>query len=118
MKNNSASILFLDFFNLSTKQKLMKHARSLQKDQNKKYLPILTDQIFKLEPNDTSRGMELNFRDAITDFNRKIYNQARKNKNVFSNVWFSRGYVMVRVKNGDPIKITSLNHLNSLVKKT
>ncbi|KAL7043472.1 hypothetical protein ACKWTF_001528 [Chironomus riparius] len=114
LKNKDASIMFLDFYDLATKHKVMKHVRFLQKDKDKKYIPILTEHIFKLETSDAARGIELHFRDAMTDQIRDIFNTARKEKKIFTNVWKSRGYVMVRINEGKPTKIISKNQLNSL----
>ncbi|KAL7027182.1 hypothetical protein ACKWTF_005340 [Chironomus riparius] len=116
VKNSNTSILFLDFYDLASKHKVMKHVRMSQKDKDKKYIPILTDHIFKLDHADTARGTELNFRDAMTEQTREIFNAARKDKTLITNVWLNQGYVMVRVKDKEkPIKIISLNHLNSII---
>lgn len=115
LKNKNTSILFLDFYDLSTKHKLMKHARLKQKDINKKYIPVLTDNIFKLDAANPARGLELHFRDAMTDFNRNIFNAARKEKTTFSGVWISQGYVMVRINDQKSIKVISMNHLSRLI---
>jgi hypothetical protein len=115
VKDNPHAILFLEFYNVMVKHKFMKHVRLMQKDKDKKYIPILTDHIFKLEALDPGKGIQLHFRDAITDYNREIFNAARKEKKIFSNVWISRGYVMVRISNTKPVKVTSMSSLNSLI---
>ena len=115
LKSKNSSILFLDFYNIATKHKFMKHVRLMQKDKDKKHIPVLTEHVFKLEPTNTSRGIELHFRDAMTDVNREIFNAARKHKKFFTSVWISRGYIMVRINNEKPTKINSINHLNSLL---
>jgi hypothetical protein len=92
----------------------MQHVKTLQKDKDKKYIPILTDHVFKLDQNDTARGIELHFRDAFTERSRTIFNAARKVK-IFSGVWISQGYVMVKFDDGKAIKITSINNLNTLI---
>lgn len=114
-KNKNSSILFLDFYSLASKHKFMNHVKALQKDKDKKYIPILTDHIFKLEQFDAARGLELHFRDAFTDRSREIFNEARKARKIFSGVWVSRGYVMVKINDGNPIRITSLKHLNTVM---
>lgn len=95
----------------------MKHVKQLQKDDNKKYIPILTDHVFKLETTNAARGVELNFREAMTDYTREIFNAARKEKDICTNVWISRGYVMVRIKDQKPTKIVSINHLNNIIQE-
>lgn len=117
LKQKKSAILFLDFYDLATKHRLMKHVKQLQKDDNKKYIPILTDHVFKLETTNAARGVELNFREAMTDYTREIFNAARKEKDICTNVWISRGYVMVRIKDQKPTKIVSINHLNNIIQE-
>jgi hypothetical protein len=112
----TTAILQLDFYDLSTKHKLMRHIKVNQRDANKKYIPILAEQIFNIAASDPARGIELNFREPFTEQNRNIFNLARKHKDIFANVWLSRGYIMCKQENGKPIKIYSIEHLNLIIK--
>ena len=109
------AVLYLDFYNTSDKHKLMNHVKSAQRDANNKYIPILTDQIFKLNATDIARGLELNFRGAMTDRNREIFNAARKEKKIFTSVQVNQGYVMVKINKDKPIKISSIHQLKSII---
>lgn len=111
----NTSILQLDFYDLSTKHMLMNYIRINQKDKDKKYVPILTEKIFNISASDPARGIELNFRDSFTELNRNIFNTARKHKDIFVNVWLSRGFIMVKQGNGNKTRINSIEHLNILI---
>lgn len=112
----NSAILQLDFYELSTKHILMQKVRAKQKNNDKKYQPILTEMIFDVSPNNAARGLELHFRETFTETNRNIFNTARKHKDIFVNVWLSRGFIMVRKsKEGNPIKIKSIDHLYDLI---
>ena len=114
-KEKSSAILQLDFYDLSVKDKLMKHVRNKQRDDNKKYVPIMAETIFNVESMDPGIGTELHFRESFTETNRDIYNAAKKHKDIFVGVWINRGYINVKQENGNPIKIKSLKQLNSLI---
>jgi hypothetical protein len=111
----STAILQLDFYELSTKHKLMRHIKVNQRDANKKYIPILTEQVFDIASSSPARGIELNFREPFTEQNRNIFNLARKHKDIFINVWLSRGYIMVKQENGKPIKLNSIDQLKAII---
>lgn len=112
----NSAILQLDFYELSTKHRLMKHVRANQRNNNEKYQPILAEMIFDISPSNAARGLELNFRETFTEINKNIFNTARKHKDIFANVWQSKGFIMVKkTKEGNPIKIKSIEHLNVLI---
>ena len=118
-KNKSkenTSTLQLDFGSIINKSRFMKHVKSLQKDEQKKYIPILTESIFDIQPTDPARGKELQFRDQFTEVNKQIFNQAKKHKTVFKAVWKNSGYINVKCEPElKPIRILSIDHLNKLI---
>ncbi|KAL7016248.1 hypothetical protein ACKWTF_009975 [Chironomus riparius] len=114
-KGKNSAILQLDFYDLAVKHKLMREVKCAQKDKDKKYIPILCEQIFNISPSNVARGQELNFREPFTELNRNLFNTARKHRNIFSNVWVSRGFIMVKQEQGENIKVKSMQQLNLLI---
>jgi hypothetical protein len=116
-KNKTSSNLQIDFANINTKARFMRFVKTKQKNENKKYIPILAEHIFGISDTNTARGLELSFRDQFTEVNKKIFNKARDNKNIFTAVWKSQGYIYCKSLPEDkPIRILSLEHLQLLIK--
>lgn len=111
----NSAILQLDFYDVSAKRKLMSHIKIQQRDKNQKYVPILSEMIFEMTPTDAARGQELHFREPFTEINRNIFNTARTHKDIFVNVWISRGFIIVKTKEGKTIKVKSITELNDLI---
>lgn len=111
----NSAVFQLDFFDISVKRQLMKTIKINQKDANKKYVPITSEMIFEMSDNNPARGQELHFREPLTEFNRDIFNTARKHRSTFTNVWISRGYIMVKQNDGKVTKINSIDELNKLI---
>lgn len=115
-KKNSTSTLYLDFANESLKMQFMRMIKSCQRDINKKYIPITCDNIFELATNSKSRGVEIQFRSAMTDVNRDIFNEARKLKSLFCAVWLNQGNILVKEKEGSkPIRLHSMEDLEATI---
>lgn len=113
-KYNSAT-LYLNFCNESLKIQFMNIVRSCQKDVNKKYIPLLCESVFELQTNNQSRGVELQFRNSMTNVNREIFNEARKSKS-FCAVWIDQGNIVVRVKEGEkPIRLNNMEELRKTI---
>lgn len=114
--NTNTSILFLDFTNVNIKTRFLKHIKTQQKDQQKKYTPILTEQIFQIAEDDTSRGLEINFREQYTEVNKKIFDLARKNKTIVKAIWKSQGYINIKVEpEMRAIRILTLEQLKKII---
>lgn len=108
---------FLNFNTLSDKKKFMNFLKTKQKDANKKFIPILNENIFTLKDSDINRANVIEFRTPMTKMNRDIFNKARdaKKKNaVIEGVWISNGSVRIRIKNMKPIQINSVQQLDEL----
>ncbi|KAL7022275.1 hypothetical protein ACKWTF_012194 [Chironomus riparius] len=115
-KKGTSTTLYLDFCNESLKLQLMKIVKSCQRDINKKYIPLLCENIFELPMNCKSRGVELQFRNSMTNVNREIFNEARKFKLLFCAVWLNQGNILVKEKEGSkPIRILSMNDLKTKI---
>jgi len=115
-KKNSTATLYLDFATESLKMQFMKMIKSCQRDINKKYIPITCENIFELAMNSKSRGVEIQFRSAMTDVNREIFNEARKLKSLFCAVWLNQGNILVKEKEGSkPIRLHSMEDLNATI---
>jgi hypothetical protein len=116
-KNKRSSNLHIDFANINIKSRFMRYVKAKQKNELKKYMPILAEHIFVIPEDDTTRGLELNFRDQFTEVNKKIFNAAREKKDLFIAVWKSQGYIYCKSLPEDkPIRILSLDHLQELIK--
>ena len=118
-KNQTSSTLYLEFYDVQKKVQFMKFARTKQKPDKNRFLPIVAENVFDLAEENISRGVEMHFRDVFTDVNKRIFNEARRNKNILTSVWLSnQGYIMVKCESqSKPIKVLSLDHLNSIISK-
>lgn len=116
-KSKSATNMQIEFANINTKTRFMRHVKAKQKNAQKKYVPILAEHIFDIPEADTARGLELNFRDQFTEVNKMIFNKARENKHIFTAIWKSQGLINVKCPpENKPIRILSLEHLETLIK--
>lgn len=110
-KTKSAHI---HFKSMDSKKKFLKFLKTKQQDVNKKYIPVLNENIFTLSDSDVNRANVIDFRTPMTPTNREIFNlarKARKNSNLIDGVWISNGTVKIQIKNGKPIQIKDVEHL-------
>ena len=115
-KKGTSTTLYLDFCNESMKIQFMRIVKACQRDINGKYIPILCENIFELPMNNKSRGVELQFRNSMTNVNRDIFNEARKFKSLFCAVWLNQGNILVREKEGSkPIRLLSMDDLKTAI---
>ena len=73
-------LAFIHFSTTTDRIKLMEFVKSKQRDANKSFIPITNGQVFSLEPNDTSRPNNIEFRTVMTERNREIFNAIRAEK--------------------------------------
>lgn len=117
-KKDNTATLYLNFYQESLKIKFMNIVKSCQRDVNKKYIPLLCESVFELSRNNKLRGVELQFRNSMTNVNRNIFNDARKLKSVYCAVWLSQGNILVKEKEGDkPIRLLSMDHLKRMTEE-
>lgn len=117
-KKGDKATLYLDFYDESKKFRLMKIAKACQRDINGKYIPILCENIFELPRNNKSIGVEVQFRNSMTNVNREIFNEAKKSKSLFCAVWLNRGNILVREKeDSKPIRLRSMEDLKEVIKQ-
>ena len=115
-RNEQSPITYLEFFDVNKKLKILNFVKNRQKDTNNRSIPILAENIFELDNTNCSRGKEITFSNSYTEINRKIINIARKNRNLISSLWLSKGYVMIKSQtNLKPIRILSSEQLNLLI---
>ena len=94
----------------------MQIVKSCQKDINKRHVPLLCENVFELQTNNKSRGVELQFRNSMTNVNRDIFNEARKFKSIFCAVWINQGNILVREKEGTkPVRLQSMEELKATI---
>lgn len=120
MKQKMSCILYVDLSNMMIKQQLLDSVRAYQWSKAGQFTPILCEDIFNISHNDSHRGTQVDFRQIFTDDNKKIFNEARKNKSIFKSVSLgARGYIMVRKANDTkPIDVRSMKHLISLIQES
>lgn len=116
MNDSKRSIMYIEFWRTNTKLSIMKHARNVQKDPGGKYIPVLSENIFKCDQHSTMRGTKIDFFNVLTDDNRKIFAELKKHKSKIHKYWIRRGQVTFQQsKKTDPIGILSLRHLNEII---
>jgi hypothetical protein len=98
------------------KMKFHRICKAAQRDPDGKYSPVTTEMVFDIALNHQSRGLELQFRDKLTDTNREILNEIRQNKSKIKFFWLNDGNYLIREKqNSKAIRIMSVNHLKEVI---
>lgn len=117
MKQHKNQCIFMDFWHEKDKANFNKRIKSKQKLPDGTYTPILCENIFRLDNQSINRGVELLFRQPMTEMNRRIFNEARKHRDIFKFVWIGvNGHVMVKRNEGSsPICINSEDHLATVI---
>jgi len=119
LKVQASQTAILDFLTMIHKRKFLEFIRGKQKDQAKKYIPILNEHIFELPETDIHRANIIEFRTAMTKMNREIFNKARdymKLHNLIEGVWIANGAVYMRVKKvSKPYRLNTLEELEDLM---
>jgi tetrahydromethanopterin S-methyltransferase subunit G len=118
-KSKTSKSAYIHFWDDKDKIKLLKFIKAQQKDNNKKYKPILNEDIFQLGEADTNRGVSLSFRSPMSEINREIFNYLRKESRLKykeAAVWISQGLVMIKIRRDDkPIAIHSIQQARQLL---
>lgn len=109
--------LHLEFWQEKDKFEFNRNIKSKQKNPDGSYIPVLCENVFELDVQSTSRGVELLFRQPMTEINREIFNEARKHREVLKFVWIGgNGHVMVKQdEKARPTVIHSLEHLATVI---
>lgn len=96
---NKPKVAFVHFYNVGDKQRLFDYVRMKQRDINKKFIPILNEQVFTLAADDIFKPNQLKFNDPLTELNRKIFNAARKLKkdNKIERFYLSNGKMYIKI---------------------
>ena len=109
---------FIHFQNISEKNKLMNLVKQKQADENGKYVPILCEQILKLQEDDPGRMKTIYFQTPLTQFNRQILDHAKKMKKkckAIEKCWMMRGSIYIKLQNQQkPIRLDSEEQLEML----
>jgi len=114
MKEKNAGIMFIEFWNLTTKTKFMAHVRQQQRENNNPK-PILSEDIFQLDQRDLIRGTQIFFRNNLTSINKRIFDDLRNYKGKYFKHWIKGGRVMFQqMKESQPIEITSSSQLKQI----
>jgi hypothetical protein len=118
-KDKTSKSAYIHFWDDKDKIELLKFIKAQQKDNNKKYKPILNEDIFQLDEADTNRGVSLSFRSPMSEINREIFNYLRKESRLKykeAAVWISQGQVMIKIRRDDkPIAIHSIQQARQLL---
>ncbi|CAG9799289.1 unnamed protein product [Chironomus riparius] len=107
----------LHFNTMNDKKKFLNFLKTKQRDVNKKYIPILNENIFTLQDSDVNRANAIEFRTPMTSINRELFNKARnaKKKNPsIEGVWISNGTMRIRIKDKKPVQINDIEQLTDL----
>jgi hypothetical protein len=119
IKVQDTQTAIMDFTTMIHKKKFLDFVKGKQKDQQKKYIPILNEHIFQLPETDIHRPNVIEFRTAMTKINRAIFNKAREQMKVnksIEGVWIAYGAVFMRIKNiKKPHRLDSVNQLTDLM---
>ena len=111
-----SAVLYLDFCNEKDKVKFMKFAKSQQREPNGKYKAITPEQIFNIPNNHQSCGLEMQFTESLTEINRQIMKEIRKNKELIKFHWLNKGnYLIKRDKDSESVRIQSIQQLNDVI---
>ena len=109
---------FVHFQNQGDKDKLMNHVKQQQKDQNKKHIPILCEQIIEMREDDPGRTNIIYFQTPLTSLNRGIVDQVKKmkkNSKSIERYWLMRGSIHIKLQNQEKsIRIDSVEQLEVL----
>jgi len=107
----------MEFWSEKSKAAFMKQVKLNQKDAKGQHIPVLAEKVFKLSDNHASRAKEIHFRNGMTEYTRKIFNEARKHKDVFLFTWINqKGVVMVREsETSNSIALYSFEQLSQLL---
>lgn len=76
-RNKRSASLYVEFCNTKTKIDFLKFCKSAQRDKDGKYSPVTPEMIFKLPNNHAGRGLEMQFREILTDTNNMILKEIR-----------------------------------------
>jgi len=116
-KSNKKSA-FIHFTTVTDKQLFMDFVKAKKKDGNGQYIPIINEQVFQLEDNDTSKANVIEFQTLMTQTNKQIFDAIRNAKKTNSNIektWISNGSVFLKMKNQTKsIRIDTLQHFNNI----
>lgn len=117
-RDKRSASLYMEFCNKNTRNELLKFCKSSQRDPTGKYSPVTAEMVFNLSNKHTGRGLEMQFRELLTDTNRKILSQIRANRDIIGFHWLNNGYYMIKkAESSTPVRILSLQHLNEIILK-
>ncbi|CAH1717034.1 unnamed protein product [Chironomus riparius] len=117
-QHKESQTAFIHFQNISEKNKLMNFVKQKQTDANDKYIPILGEQILKLQEDDPERMKIIYFQTPLTPFNRQILDQAKKMKKKCKTIkkcWMMKGSIHIKLINQEKaIRLDSIEQLEML----
>lgn len=94
---NKAKCAQIEFWNSQIKSEFNARVKVKRSNPDGSFLPTLCEDIFNLEPQSTSRGVQVQFRHPMTEINRMIFNEARRHRDVFKFIWIgANGHVLVK----------------------
>ncbi|KAL7045128.1 hypothetical protein ACKWTF_002153 [Chironomus riparius] len=108
---------FLHFWSIKDKFQFMEYIKNHQK-KDEKYVPILNEQVFKLNEDDISKTNTIHFQTPMTKMNQEIFKEARtyKKEKKIESCWMMEGSIFIK-KNPQAkgIRVDTIQHLKRVM---
>ena len=117
-KKYKSKAAHIRFYSLDHKKRFLKFLKTKQQDANKKFIPVMNENIFTLADSDVNRANVIDFRSPMTSINRDIFNTARKakkNSELIDGVWISNGTVKIQIKRKKPVQVNDIEELKEIL---